>query len=223
MSGYTIPYGREYHEWVEEKAKRIQKALRFLYLRGLPIDKQFLAENIYIERLLGIGHRYITGQRKWGWKPLANRFLDFKPSPFIKNFIDYLILELVDRGYVANGWVVELRDRIRVNDREIPLESSVVRIYREGVFRRVVELRDRTLVKDMKTDIMLTPLKIVVMRTGLGTQIINITVRESTHVTEVKVDGQAQVAPPEARYEKKVLRVPSLDVLKEICTWSDPL
>jgi len=91
--GYTLWYTKTYDEWVEEKARRVQKVLMFFYQRELPIDFQMLASKVYRERLSGIS--------KTKWMPLNNRFLDKKPSPFIKNFINYLISELVDRGYVT--------------------------------------------------------------------------------------------------------------------------
>jgi len=120
---YTIPYGKTYEEWVDEKARRIQSVLRFLYLRELPIDFQMLAYEVYRERLLGVS--------KIKWKPLDNRFLDFKPSPFIKNFINYLFFELVDRGYVINGYIVELHDRART--KEVDLETSLARPHYDGM------------------------------------------------------------------------------------------
>jgi len=91
--GYTLWYTKTYDEWVEEKARRIQSVLRFFYLKELPLDFQVLASKVYRERLLGVP--------KIRWKPLDNRFLNFKPSPFIKNFINYLVSELRGRGYIT--------------------------------------------------------------------------------------------------------------------------
>jgi len=91
--GYTLWYTKTYAEWVEEKARRIQKVLRLFYLKELPLDFQVLASKVYRERLLGVP--------KIKWKPVDNRCLNCKPSPFIVNFINYLISELVDGGYVT--------------------------------------------------------------------------------------------------------------------------
>jgi len=95
---YTWAYRKTYEEWVAEKAVRIQSILRLYFLKRLPIDIQKLTSRLYWERLFGLG--------KWSWKPLDRRFLDYKPSAFIRNFIYYLIAELQDRGYMDENLFV---------------------------------------------------------------------------------------------------------------------
>jgi len=146
--GYTLWHGKTYEEWADEKARRIRDVLRFLYLRGLPIDFQMLASKVYRERLLGVP--------KIKWKPFDNRFLDKKPSPFIKNFLAFLVFRLKEDGFLRSGWTIELMDVARATD-SLMLEG-------EGGTR--------------------TPIRI--------------------------------------SYEHRLVGLPSLEWLVDVCTWTDP-
>jgi len=216
MASYTLRYGRTYEEWVEEKARRIQDVLRFFYVKGLPLDLTFLASVVYKERLMGVG--------LWRWKPLNDRFLDFKPSPFIKNFINYLIFELVERGYLIHGWLVELRDRVRVSDYERPIETSTVRIYQRGLFQKVVEIRESLSVSDVKAEREPTPLKVSIWEAEAGFKMITVEARDTIHVNDEARPIEALVfpKPPIVTYGRRVIKVPSIDELIDLCTWKDP-
>jgi len=98
--GYTTQYGREYYEWIDIKAKRILKYLNYIYRKRIPLDKQNLAEAIYVERLLGIGTPTHVRHPKILWKPINQAFTNHKPSPFIKNFINHLINWLTNNKYL---------------------------------------------------------------------------------------------------------------------------
>ena len=98
--GHTLQYGREYYEWIDIKAKRILQYLDYIYKKQIPLDKQKLAEAIYIERLLGIGTLTHVRYPKLLWKPINNQFTNHKPSPFMKSFINFLINWLIDNGYL---------------------------------------------------------------------------------------------------------------------------
>jgi len=93
-SSYTLRYGLTYDEWVEEKAKRVRECLLAFYTSNAPVDIQRLAESVYRERLRRVS--------KLSWMPIQNRFTDFKPSPFIKNFLTYLLDRLIEDGYITH-------------------------------------------------------------------------------------------------------------------------
>jgi len=95
---YTLAYEKTYEEWCREKALRIRGVLRVFRAKGWRLDLQHLAFVVYRERLWGVS--------KVKWRPLENRFLDFKPSPFIKNFLGYLVSRLVEGGYLDAEWRV---------------------------------------------------------------------------------------------------------------------
>jgi len=98
MASYTLRYGRSYEEWCEEKAKRIRYCLQTFYESGSPVDIQKLAEVVYRERL--------SRASKLSWMPIQNRLTDFRPSPFIKSFLTYLIDKLVEDGYITYDGLV---------------------------------------------------------------------------------------------------------------------
>ena len=116
-------YGKTYAQWVEEKAERILAYL--MRALGGVIDLQELLESVYVERLKGIASPDYPA-RKYLWKPVKGRLTDFKPSPFMKNFAEYLISELKSRGYLFSGYVVEIGEKVRAVDaptapaRELP-------------------------------------------------------------------------------------------------------
>jgi hypothetical protein len=98
---YTLRYGLTYLQWAKLKAKRIRDTLLIFYRKGAPVDLQILAERVYIERL--------SKTSKLKWMPIKGSFTDFKPSPFMKNFLNYLISRLVTDGYillVTDGYIL---------------------------------------------------------------------------------------------------------------------
>lgn len=100
VKGYTLSYGRAYYEWIDEKVRRIRRYLSEIKLKDIPIDVQFFAEYVYGEKLLGVRSPINRPHSKIDWMPVGNVFTDFKPSPFIKNFINYIVKQLVEKGYV---------------------------------------------------------------------------------------------------------------------------
>jgi len=108
MASYTLRYGRTYDEWARLKASRILSYLKYCYSKGMAIDIQELALQIYLERLLYT--------RKISWKPYKNTFLDKKPSAFIKNFINCLLERLSMDGYIKRGYIIEIRESISATD-----------------------------------------------------------------------------------------------------------
>jgi len=111
LVGYTAWYGKTYDEWCQEKAWRIYEYLRWCFYHREPIDLQHLAFTVYRERLIHVS--------KLLWKPHKNRFLDFKPSPFIRNFLRYLIEQLKELGYIKEEYV----DLIRVEKKVVSTPS----------------------------------------------------------------------------------------------------
>jgi len=98
--GHTTQYDREYYEWITVKANRILSYLDYIYQEQIPLDKQHLAEAIYVERLLGVGSLTHARYPKLLWKPINNQFTNHKPSAFMKSFINFLIDWLIDYGYL---------------------------------------------------------------------------------------------------------------------------
>jgi len=215
MMSYTYAYGRSYDEWVEEKARRVQRALSYAFQRGVDLDLSMLAYEVYRERLAGVG--------MFRWRPVGGRFLDFKPSPFIKNFIGYLVSRLVEGGFISYGWVVEARDRARVGDVCAPSSRDVVRVYRPGLFSRVVEVSDGLRASDFKVEGFPTLLKVHLFRTKLGTGLALVEARDVVYAVEGAVEACVSPKPPVSWYGRRVLRVPDIDTLKDICRWRDPM
>jgi hypothetical protein len=204
---YTLRYGLTYDQWVREKASRIRDCLIMFYVRGVPVDLQVLAERVYRERLKDVSKLF--------WMPVHDRFTDFKPSPFIKNFLTYLIDTLAAQGYIIHGWIVEVYDRGRVSD--VSFDASMVRMYGVGLFRKFVEAADEVRVSDVRVDAAPPSVKI---RRFVRQTIVE--VRDFTCVSE-PVKPEVDVEPPAAKssYVNRVLRVPSLEYLIDVCTWKD--
>jgi len=196
LMGYTQAYGRSYDEWCRVKAERIRDYLLECKLKGRPIDLQELASRVYIERL---NPTFFHRVRKWWWRPIKGRFTDFKPSAFIKNFINYLIERLKSLGYVRRGYVVETRDLVSVTD-EV-----------EYAMKGLAELYDG-----------LRASEIVAYARGRFFGAVKDWVIELRD-TFTCVDGI-----PERRlgvkmwFEERLVEVPSLETLVDICTWKDP-
>lgn len=97
---YTLRYGKEYEEWCKEKAKRILDYLKICYYENKPLDFQDLAYKTYFERLIKVS--------KEKWKTVNNRFLDFKPSPFMHNFLYHVRDKLLEDGFLKSIFWVEV-------------------------------------------------------------------------------------------------------------------
>jgi hypothetical protein len=203
---YTLRYGLTYEQWAEEKAKRIIKCLKKFYASDVPIDLQVLAEEIYRERLRGVS--------KLSWMPVHGRFTDFKPSAFIKNFLTYLVDKLVEDGYITYGWLVETYDKARVFDQMFAV--SRVRIYGIGIRIKVVEVLDGVRVLDKGVEVL--PQEVKVIRYPLH---VYVEIRDTIRASEISDGVEASAKPPETRitYSRRVLRMPSLDYLRDLCTW----
>jgi hypothetical protein len=172
------------------------------------VDLQVLAERVYRERLWGTS--------KESWRPVQDRFTDFNPSPFIKNFLAHLVQRLVSDGYLLYGWTLEVRERARGLDEPPKPEASVARVYREGIYRKVVEVRDGVGVSEPRAERLPTPLKVSRLP-GLA----RIEARELARVSDEAVKPEAFVEPTAVRavYVRRVIKVPSLEYLRDLCTW----
>ena len=206
---YTIRYGLTYEQWVEEKAKRVRECLEKFYTSNAPIDLQTLAEQTYRERLKKLS--------KLSWMPVKGAFTDFKPSPFIKNFLTYLVSKLIEDGYIIQGWRIEAYERARASEQT--LEASKARIYSIGLRSKIVEVAEEVKASEPSLETQLQPIKIT--QYPLHTYI---EIREATHVSDTKRASEALAEPPatKATYAKRVLKIPSLEYLKDLCTWKEP-
>jgi len=201
LKGYTAWYEKTYDEWCHEKAQRVYKYLLWCFHHKQPVDLQHLAFTVYRERL---NPAYFP-TRKYRWKPHKNRFLDFKPSPFIKNFLGYLIEQLKGMGYIRDGYVVLTRDMARTID-ALSYEYGRYLWGRRHMFR---ELRDEV---------------------GVCEGVAMARDRPREWVVEVIDSARvAERASREVRFgariwlERRVVSVPGKDLLVELCTWKpDP-
>jgi predicted metal-dependent HD superfamily phosphohydrolase len=203
---YTLRYGLTYEQWADEKAKRIIRCLKKFYASNVPVDLQVMAEEIYRERLRGVS--------KLSWMPVHGRFTDFKPSAFIKNFLTYLVDKLVEDGYIMYGWLVEAYDKARVLDQIFGV--SRVRIYGIGIRIKVVEVLDGVRVLDKGVEIL--PQEVKVIRYPLH---VYVEIRDTIRASEISDGVETSAKPPETRitYSRRVLRIPPLDYLRDLCTW----
>jgi hypothetical protein len=201
---YTLRYGLTYLQWAKLKAKRIRDTLLIFYRKGAPVDLQTLAERVYIERL--------SKTSKLKWIPIKGSFTDFKPSPFMKNFLNYLISKLVTDGYILYGWCIETHDRARITEPSLDVTTS--RIYSIGLYNKIVELRDTVTVQDKRIE---TAREDVKIKRYPRWTIVEL--RDSTHIS----DGtEAILNPPPTKitYQTKITRVPTLEYLERLCTWT---
>jgi hypothetical protein len=203
---WTLRYGRTYQQWVDEKAKRLWDALHYFYVKGVAIDLQHLIHAVYRERLWDL--------RKRSWRPIDDRLADRKPSAFIKGFVRYLIERLVSDGYLIYGWVVECRDRASISDARAPLEASKFRMYSVGLYQRVVEVSEQLKATEPRVETALAPVKISMYPMRAVVEL-----RDAMSATEAGFG--ASVAPPEtkATYARGLVRMPSLEYLRDLCTW----
>jgi hypothetical protein len=205
---YTLRYGLTYEQWVQKKAERIRNCLLKFYTSNVPIDLQILAEQVYLERLSKVSKLY--------WMPVKGAFTDSKPSPFIKKFLAYLISKLVEDGYIVFGWQVEMHDRARVYEQAIDTPKS--KIYSIGLWQKIVETSDITKLQEQNFE---TSLQLIKVKRYWRYTYLEI--REIARAGETKQAVETIVNPPETKavYARRVLRIPSLYYLKDLCTWKD--
>jgi hypothetical protein len=203
---YTLRYGLTYEQWVQKKAERIRNCLLKFYTSNVPIDLQILAEQVYREKLSRVSKLY--------WMPIKGAFTDSKPSPFIKKFIAFLISKLVEDGYIVFGWQVEMYDRARISEQALDTPKS--RIYSIGLWQKIVETNDVTKLQEQIFETSLQPIK--VKRYWRYTYL---EIREIARVGETKQAVETIANPPETKavYAKRVLKIPSLYYLQDLCTW----
>ena len=212
---YTKRYGRTYEEWAKEKAKRILEVLRTFHLKGIPLDVQYLMKRLYWERLFY--------EPKWKWKPISGRFTDFKPSPFMKNFVRYLLEKLLSEGYLYIKWEVSAQDRVRALDMSRDLEIEKVRIIRRWVHKRVVEIREKVRALESRVETVKTPIKILDFTPTLHPRRVIVEAREVLYVKEPEKPLMVETGKvePTITYYIVVKELPSLDYLIQLCTWQN--
>jgi len=203
---WTLRYGRTYQQWVDEKAKRLRDALHYFYARRVAIDLQHLIHAVYRERLWDL--------RKRSWRPVDDRLADRKPSAFIKGFARYLVERLVSDGYLVYGWVVECRDRAGISDARAPLEASKFRVYSVGLYQRVVEVGDQLKTAEPEVETALAPVRISMYPMRAVVEL-----RDAMSATEAGFWASAAPPEPKATYARGLVRMPSLEYLKDLCAW----
>jgi hypothetical protein len=205
---YTTLYGLTYEQWVQKKAERIRNCLLKFYTSNVPIDLQILAEQVYRERLSKVSKLY--------WMPIKGAFTDSKPSPFIKKFIAFLISKLVEDGYIVFGWQVEMHDRARISEQAV--DTPKFRIYSIGLWQKIVETSDIAKLQEQIFETSLQPIK--VERYWRYTYL---EIREIARAGETKQAVETIANPPETKavYARRVLKIPSLYYLQDLCTWKD--
>jgi hypothetical protein len=201
LKGYTAWYGKTYDEWCHEKAQRIYGYLRWCFYHRRKVELQELALAVYRERL----NPAYFHVRKYQWKPYKERFLNFKPSPFIKNFLNYLITQLKEMGYIRDGYVVLSRELIRAED-SISYEMGR---YLWGKRYITKEVRDEVKTHETFAQATDKPKKWVVE------------IRETVKASDEKrIEFEFGVR---IWMERGVIAVPSQDLLVDLCTWKpDP-
>jgi len=184
-------------------------------LKGIPLDVQYLMKRLYWERLFY--------EPKWKWKPISGRFTDFKPSPFMKNFVRYLLERLLSEGYLYIKWEVEASDRVRALDTSRDLEIEKVRIIKKWVHRREVEIREKVRALEPRLETLRTPLKILDFTPTLHPRRVIVEARDIVSVKEPEKPLMVETGKvePTITYYIVVKELPSLDYLVELCTWQN--
>jgi len=93
-------YGKDYPTWCKEKAERLYSILKWHYEKGKPLDFQLMADKLYFERLVK--------ESKLEWEPIGNQFSNFKPSPFMKDFLYFVRDKLLMDGFLKSVFRVEV-------------------------------------------------------------------------------------------------------------------
>jgi len=178
------------------------------YRSGAPVDIQKIVEVVYRERLSEVS--------KLSWMPVQGRLTDFRPTPFIKSFLTYLIDRLVEDGYIIQGWSIAAYERARASD--IALETSKARIYSIWLGRKIVEVADKVEAKEAAIEAQPPQVKITRLPKS-----VRLEIKDITYVSDVSRPPEVAAEPPatKAVYLKQVLKVPSLDYLKKLCTWGE--
>jgi len=105
---YTQVYGLEFNDWVRLKSQRIRDCLIEFYERNQAIDINYLIQRVYFQR--------VSLEPFSHWRAIDGHLLDFKPSPFIKSFVTYLIERLHQDGYLRKQVQLELVESITLSE-----------------------------------------------------------------------------------------------------------
>jgi hypothetical protein len=93
---YTLSYDKSYETWVRERAERIVKVLTEFFVKQEPLDFNYLMQSVYHERLESVSFS--------AWKSFLaydlEYFSNFKPSPFILNYLKFVVYALVELDYL---------------------------------------------------------------------------------------------------------------------------
>jgi hypothetical protein len=93
---YTLAYSKTYEAWTKERAERIVKVLREFYLKQEPLDFNYLMQSVYHERLQEVSF--------CAWQSFLAYDLEYfnnsKPSPFILNYLKFVVYCLVELDYL---------------------------------------------------------------------------------------------------------------------------
>ena len=144
--------------------------------------------------------------------PVKGSFTDFKPSPFIKNFLNYLISRLIADGYLLYGWHIEAYDRTRIVEPQLYVTTA--RTYSVGLHNKIVELRDTVTVEDTRVE---TAREDVKIKRFPKWAIVEL--RDSTHVSD-STEDILNPPPTKVTYQTKLTSVPTLEYLETLCTWT---
>jgi len=105
---YTLAYGLEFSDWVRLKSQRIRDCLIEFYERNQAIDINYLITKVYFRR--------ISPEPFSHWRAIDGHLLDFKPSPFIKSFVTYVLQELANQGYLKRRAFVEITESLKLSE-----------------------------------------------------------------------------------------------------------
>jgi len=105
---YTLAYGRTYNEWIEERARRIRSYLELCYSRNQEINLFDFCYSVYHERL--------SLESPSFWRPYENQFQDFKPSPFIRNYLLFVIERLRELGFIKAQFELQITDSLTLSE-----------------------------------------------------------------------------------------------------------
>mgnify|MGYP000335991188 CR=1 FL=1 len=197
--GYTLRYGKTYDQWVEEKARRIHDVLKYFYFRGEPVRLKEMMYHVYRERL--------SQTRMYWWRPIDGHFTDFKPSPFMKNFMNYLISELKGMGCILTGYVVEISESLSATD-DVGTDKKTM-VYRGTMWKRIT-ISDSMRATDERMG------EIVGRNLESVKKVIEL--RDAVSVC----DTRPTTSRTRTYYANRVVRLPSLDTLRDLCRWKDP-
>ena len=134
-NGYTISYGRSYEDWVRERAKRIHEYLKMAYDKGGIVELKDLVRYVYFGKL--------GGSYGLDWGPVLGFLSDFRPSAFIKNLVEHVILGLCELDYLKERFIIEGHGLTRVAEKFEDLEPMIRDLERELIESGIVEPKIR--------------------------------------------------------------------------------